>query len=217
MRAGTGGGVMLREKEVKTKNPDTGEEEVEMKYYAVTGTKGWRWMEAEMVETLDKLESVEREYYEEFVSDAIETIGKFGDWEEFIYGDSQTLIGSEDMPPWLPPCGRDRECETCSLRGTCGFLHPPCGNDISCGECSLKDQCVMYDRMLKEDLVRNDSELSKHNWVAKDIDGKEFDIEPMDYGLDGFNKTNAERELYGNKPVTMEEYLELESENTKPK
>ena len=57
------------------------------KKYAVTGTKGYFWLEAEMFkkrqEQGDKVE-IDMTYFEELVDDARKTIAKFGDLEEFI-------------------------------------------------------------------------------------------------------------------------------------
>ena len=64
-----GGGVLLR----KT---DTG-------YSAATGTKGYRWMESEMVKTLSKEMDIDQNYYVVMVDEAIKSISKYGDFEEF--------------------------------------------------------------------------------------------------------------------------------------
>jgi len=70
IRPGFGGGILLREKEGK--------------YYAATGSKGYRWMEAEMVKNLGKEEYIDRSYFASLVDDAVDTISKYGDFEEFI-------------------------------------------------------------------------------------------------------------------------------------
>lgn len=70
IKEGHGGGVLLREKEEK--------------YYAATGSKGYRWLEAEMVKTLKKEDSIDRGYYVIQVNEAVKSISKFGDFEEFI-------------------------------------------------------------------------------------------------------------------------------------
>lgn len=49
------------------------------KYNAVTGTKGYRWLESEVVKTLGKQEDVDKGYYYSLVDQAVETLGKFGD------------------------------------------------------------------------------------------------------------------------------------------
>jgi len=56
----------------------------EDKYYAVSGTKGFRWIEADVaLELGDKLE-VDYAYFEKLKEDAIETIEKFGPFEELV-------------------------------------------------------------------------------------------------------------------------------------
>jgi len=70
IKSGQGGGILLREKEGK--------------YYAATGSKGYRWLEAEMVRSLGKEEDIDRSYFNELIDSAIKTISKFGDFESFI-------------------------------------------------------------------------------------------------------------------------------------
>ena len=68
-----GGGLLMREKDGK--------------YYAATGSKGHRWLEAEMVKTLEKYDSIDRTYYEKLVDGAIDTISEYGDFEWFVSDD----------------------------------------------------------------------------------------------------------------------------------
>ena len=70
MIPGYGGGWLVREKDGK--------------YSAVTGTKGFRWMESENVKLLDKERYIDRTYYNILVDKAVETITKYGDFEWFI-------------------------------------------------------------------------------------------------------------------------------------
>lgn len=70
MMYGCGGGILVREKDGK--------------YYAVTGTKGYRWMEAEQVELLGNQNKVDKRYYEELVTDAVKQISKYGDFDAFV-------------------------------------------------------------------------------------------------------------------------------------
>lgn len=76
IKPGRGGGVLLREKEDK--------------YYAVSGSKGYRWLEAEVVETLEKQDDIDRSYYQSLVDDAVVNISKFGDFEWFVSEDAKT-------------------------------------------------------------------------------------------------------------------------------
>lgn len=64
-----GGGILYREKDGK--------------YYAATGTKGYRWIEAEMFDSLDGA-SVDMRYFDKLVDTAEKTISKFGDLESFL-------------------------------------------------------------------------------------------------------------------------------------
>ena len=70
IKSGCGGGLLTREKDGK--------------YYAATGSKGYRWLESEMVRTLNKEDDIDRTYYNRLVDDAIETISKYGDFEWFV-------------------------------------------------------------------------------------------------------------------------------------
>lgn len=70
IKPGAGGGILLRE---------NGE-----KYSAVTGTKGYRWMESEMVQELGKEDDIDKRYYISLVDDALAAIGQYGDAEWFV-------------------------------------------------------------------------------------------------------------------------------------
>ena len=72
IKKGCGGGLLMRDQNGK--------------YYSVTGTKGYRWLEAETVKNLHKENDIDDSYYKKLVDDAITTIGKYGDVEQFIYG-----------------------------------------------------------------------------------------------------------------------------------
>ncbi len=67
---GTGGGLLTREKEGK--------------YYAATGSKGYRWLEAEAVKDLGLSDQIDTAYHDALVADAIEHISKFGDFDKFV-------------------------------------------------------------------------------------------------------------------------------------
>lgn len=69
MQEGSGGGLLLREKDGK--------------YSAATGTKGYRWMEAETVKAVGKEDQIDRRYYAALVDEAIATISEYGDFEAF--------------------------------------------------------------------------------------------------------------------------------------
>ena len=78
IKSGCGGGELMREGKDKDGN---------IKYDAVTGTKGYRWLESEMVRELGKENDIDRSYYDKLVNDAIETIGEYGDVEMFLATD----------------------------------------------------------------------------------------------------------------------------------
>ena len=69
IKDGKGGGVLYRYHEGK--------------YYAVAGTKGYRWLESEVVKTLNKQEDINRVYYDKLVDSAADTISQYGDLESF--------------------------------------------------------------------------------------------------------------------------------------
>ena len=73
IKPGCGGGLLMREKDGK--------------YYAATGSKGYRWKESEIVKELGLEEEIDRSYYDKLVDDAVETISKYGDFEWFISDD----------------------------------------------------------------------------------------------------------------------------------
>lgn len=83
IKSGCNGGELLREQNGK--------------YYAVTGTKGYRWLESEMVKELEKTGDIDRSYYDNLVNDAVETISKYGDFEWFVSDEPYI----PDTPPWI--------------------------------------------------------------------------------------------------------------------
>jgi energy-coupling factor transporter ATP-binding protein EcfA2 len=93
IKPGKGGGILLREKDGK--------------YYAATGSKGYRWLEAEMVKTLGKQDDIDRAYYGALVDDALANMSKYGDIEWFISDDST------NVPPWMMECGLYENCMEC--------------------------------------------------------------------------------------------------------
>ena len=65
---GKGGGLLVREKDGK--------------YYAATGSKGYRWLEAETVRGTNE-KYINKKYYNDLVDEAVDTISKYGDFEWF--------------------------------------------------------------------------------------------------------------------------------------
>lgn len=67
------------------------------KYYAVTGTTGYRWLESEMVKNLGKEDDINEQYYISLVNDAVKAISEFGDYEWFVSDDTEELK-SDPLP-----------------------------------------------------------------------------------------------------------------------
>ena len=87
---GYNGGLLVREMVDK----NTGEK----KYVSATGAKGYRWLESEMVKELGKENTIDRSYYNKLVDDAIDTISKYGDFEQFV-----GYSGEGQEAPWFNP------------------------------------------------------------------------------------------------------------------
>jgi hypothetical protein len=102
IKPGCGGGLLMREKNGK--------------YYAATGTKGYRWLESEMVTELGKEDDIDRSYYDKMVDEAIKSISEYGDFEWFV-SDEPYVKKEQDIPPWELPCG-NRDCVGCELGKT---------------------------------------------------------------------------------------------------
>lgn len=79
IKPGYGGGLLMREQDGK--------------YYAATGSKGYRWLEAEMVKELGKEMDIDESYYINLVDEAAKSIMSYGDLEWFISDDP--YIGPE--------------------------------------------------------------------------------------------------------------------------
>ena len=74
VKPGMGGGLLVREGYDKEGN---------VKYDAVTGTKGYRWVNSECL-TDNDTSMIDKTYYQTLVDDAVESIAKYGDAEAFI-------------------------------------------------------------------------------------------------------------------------------------
>ena len=74
IKPGFGGGVLYRKQNDK--------------YYAAAGTKGYRWLESEIVRDLPNgRDMIDESYYISLVDDAVATISKYGDFEMFVSDD----------------------------------------------------------------------------------------------------------------------------------
>ena len=97
---GHGGGVMYRKARSKTDGED--------KYYAVTGTKGYRWLEAEYVQFAHLEDAIDISYYNRLVDEALQTMAKYGDVEWFRSDDPVGAFSvfmnqpssTDDEVPW---------------------------------------------------------------------------------------------------------------------
>lgn len=54
------------------------------KYYSVAGTKGYRFLESEVVKNLGMEDSIDESYFLEMANESIEHISKYGDYEWFV-------------------------------------------------------------------------------------------------------------------------------------
>ena len=73
VKTGKGGGVLVREQEGK--------------YYAATGTTGYRWLESDVMLNGGNDEFIDRSFYDKLVDDAVGAISKYGDFEWFVSDD----------------------------------------------------------------------------------------------------------------------------------
>lgn len=71
IKPGCGGGLLMRR-------------EKDGRYSAAPGTKGYRWMESEMVKELGVENNINHKYYDELVDAAAEKISQYGDLEWFL-------------------------------------------------------------------------------------------------------------------------------------
>lgn len=70
VKPGKGGGLLMREKDGK--------------YYAATGTTGFRWLESETMLSESNTEYIDRSYYQKLVDDAVDAISEHGDFTWFV-------------------------------------------------------------------------------------------------------------------------------------
>lgn len=90
IKPGCGGGILYREKDGK--------------YYAATGSKGYRWLESEMVQQLGREDDIDQKHFIEMVDTAISTINKYGDFEWFVSDDPYVkpplMVGDYGLHPF---------------------------------------------------------------------------------------------------------------------
>ena len=75
IKPGCNGGILLREKDGK--------------YSAATGSKGFRWLEAEAVKAANAEKDIDESYYIKLVDEAVRDISKYGDFEWFVSNDKE--------------------------------------------------------------------------------------------------------------------------------
>ena len=97
IKSGYNAGVLLREKDGK--------------YYAAGGSKGYRWMEAEVVKELNMQEYIDMNYFKDLADSAIDDISKFGDFEWFVSDEAECMLAStNDTPCCNGDCNSCFEC-----------------------------------------------------------------------------------------------------------
>lgn len=70
IKPGCGGGILLREKDGN--------------FYAANGSKGYRWLEAEVVKGLNKEDDINYSYFVSLADEAKKAIKKYGDFDWFV-------------------------------------------------------------------------------------------------------------------------------------
>lgn len=75
VKPGKGGGILYRVKDGKN--------------YAATGTKGYRWIESEIVKNMNWQEIIDHSYFDKLANDAMDHIKEFGDFEWFVSDDKE--------------------------------------------------------------------------------------------------------------------------------
>ncbi|MDD3040045.1 DUF5906 domain-containing protein [Bacteroides sp.] len=78
------GGLLMREKDGK--------------YGAATGSKGYRWLESEMVKELAKEDSIDKGYYRSFVDDAVSSIEKYCELDWFVSEEPYHPVHNNGLP-----------------------------------------------------------------------------------------------------------------------
>jgi hypothetical protein len=91
IKPGCGGGELMREATDKNGN---------LKFVSATGAKDYRWLEAEMVKTLNKENDIDRSYYNKLVDGAVDTLSQYGDFEYFVSDAPYITFPVEEGVPW---------------------------------------------------------------------------------------------------------------------
>lgn len=83
VKNGVGGGVLYREQDGK--------------YYAASGTKGYRWKESEVLRNKNRDDQIDKRYYQNLVDEAVASIEEYGDFDAFI-NTPVIDINSDELP-----------------------------------------------------------------------------------------------------------------------
>ena len=96
IKDGYGGGLLVREQLNKDGTTSMN---------AVTGTKGYRWMEAEEVVQKGMQDAVDLSYYNKLVDNAVDTISHYGDYEWFVSDDpyQEPVYMKDPETGWFRP------------------------------------------------------------------------------------------------------------------
>lgn len=70
IKSGCGGGLLMRSKDDK--------------YISAPNSKGYRWLESEIVKDSGKEDDIDMSFYTNMVNEAVESISKYGDFEWFV-------------------------------------------------------------------------------------------------------------------------------------
>lgn len=70
IKPGCGGGLLMREKDGK--------------FYSATGSKGYRWLESEMIKEMNRYDDIDEGHFIELADNAVDTIKKYGDYDWFV-------------------------------------------------------------------------------------------------------------------------------------
>lgn len=84
IKPGCGGGILVRDKDNK--------------YYAATKTKGYRWLEAEVVEQLGKQDDIDRTFYDAMAEAAKKDISAYGEFDWFVSDKPYSKDDNEILP-----------------------------------------------------------------------------------------------------------------------
>lgn len=88
VKPGSGGGLLLRKVNADDEIPVEVEVDEESKMSAVTGSKGYRWKEAEVIKNFDYMSQLDQTYYNTLLTDAKNHVSEFCDYDLFVSEDT---------------------------------------------------------------------------------------------------------------------------------